>query len=96
MDAAPSRFVDSGEHLKLKEALARCPHPDAVAAHVAGFAEMMTGRHGDRLDVWIAAVDTDDVPDLHTFTTGLKHDHDAVLAGLTLEHSSGAVEGNVN
>jgi hypothetical protein len=26
---------------------------------------MMVGRHGDRLDTWIAAVDADDQPDLH-------------------------------
>ena len=88
--------LDADEQLKLKQALASCPHLDATAAHVAAFAEMMTGRHGERLDAWIAAVDADDLPDLHSFTTGLKHDHDAVLAGLTLEHSSGAVEGNVN
>jgi hypothetical protein len=54
---------------------------------------MMPGRHGKRLDAWIAAVDAEDLPDLHSFATGLKHDHEAVLAGLTLEHSSGAVEG---
>jgi transposase len=88
--------LDAGEQLKLKEARARCPHLDATAAHVAAFAEMMTGRHGERLDAWIAAVDASDLPDLHSFTRGLKHDHDAVLADLTMEHSSGAVEGNVN
>ena len=88
--------LDAGEQAKLTEALARCPHLDAAAAHVAAFAEMMTGRRGERPGAWIAAVDDDDLPDLHSFTTGLKHDHDAVLAGLTLEHSSGAVEGNVN
>ncbi len=88
--------LDADEQAKLEEALARCPHLDATAAHVAAFAEMMTGRYGERLDAWIAAVDADDLPDLHSFTTGLTHDHDAVLAGLTLEHSSGAVEGNVN
>jgi transposase len=88
--------LEAGEQAKLKEALARCPHLDAAAAHVTAFAEMMTGRHGEDLDAWIAAVDADDLPDLHSFTTGLKHDRDAVLAGLTLEHSSGAVEGNVN
>jgi transposase len=43
-----------------------------------------------------AAVDASDLPDLHSFTTGIKRDYDAVLAGLTLPHSSGAVEGNVN
>ena len=35
-------------------------------------------------------------PDLHSFTTGLGRDHAAVLNGLTLSYSSGAVEGKVN
>lgn len=87
--------LDPDEQLKLKNVLAACPHLDALAGHVASFAEMMTGRHGDRLDDWIAAVRADDLPALHTFTNGLEQDHDAVLAGLTLPHSSGPVEGNV-
>ena len=33
---------------------------------------------------------------LHSFATGLKRDWDAVLAGLTTPHNSGAVEGNAN
>jgi transposase len=41
-------------------------------------------------------VDTDDLPHLRSFTIGICRDHAAVLNGLTLEHSSGAVEGNVN
>src|SRR6266496_3510076 len=69
---------------------------DALAGHVTEFAKILTGLHGDRLDSWIAAVEADDQPDLHSFTTGLKQDHIAVLNGLTLPHSSGAVEGNVN
>ena len=32
---------------------------DAAATHVAAFAEMMCGRHGDRLDTWLAAVEAD-------------------------------------
>jgi transposase len=76
--------------------LARCPHLDALAGHVTEFAKMLTGRRGERLDASIAAVDADDQPDLRSFTTGLKRDHEAVLNGLTLPHSSGKVEGNVN
>ena len=57
---------------------------------------MLTGRHGERLDAWIAGVEADDQPDLHCFVNGLRRDYDAVLNGLTLPHSSGAVEGNVN
>ena len=52
-------------------------------------------RHGERLDTWIAAVRADDLPHLHTFANGLERDHAAVLAGLTLPYSSGAVEGEV-
>jgi hypothetical protein len=37
----------------------------------------------------------EDLPHLRTFANGLKRDHAAVLAGLTLPYSSGAVEGKV-
>ena len=43
----------------------------------------------------IVAVRTDDLPHLHTFANGLERDHAAVLSGLTLPYSSGAVEGKV-
>jgi Transposase len=88
--------LDSADQAKLAGVRARCPHLDAVAGHVTDFAKMLTGLHGERLDAWIERVEADDLPDLHSFTHGLKRDHDAVLAGLTLPHSSGAVEGNVN
>jgi transposase len=88
--------LDDDEQARLNDARARCPHLDALAGHVSEFAKILTGLHGDRLDSWIAAVEADDQPDLHSFTTGLKQDHIAVLNGLTLPHSSGAVEGNVN
>jgi Transposase len=88
--------LDADEQVKLKQVLARCPHLDALAGHVTAFAEMLTGRHGERLDEWIAKVQADDQPDLHSFTTGLNRDHAAVVNGLTLPHSSGAVEGAVN
>ena len=45
---------------------------------------MLTGRHGERLDAWIAAVRADDLLYLHAFANGLERDHAAVLAGLTL------------
>ena len=88
--------LDEEEQAKLNDARARCPHLDALAGHVTEFAKILTQRQGDRLDAWIATVEADDQPNLHSFTTGLKHDHAAVVNGLTLTHSSGAVEGNVN
>jgi transposase len=57
---------------------------------------MLTGRHGQRLEAWIAAVEVDDLPELRSYTAGTKRDHTAVLNGLIMPHSSGAVEGHVN
>ena len=57
---------------------------------------MLTGRHGDRLQDWITDVASTDAPPLRSFANGLRHDLDAVTAGLTTDYSSGAVEGTVN
>jgi transposase len=66
------------------------------AGDVTAFAELMSGRHGDRLDAWIAKVEGDELPQLRSFAAGLKRDLAAVVSGLRLPYSSGAVEGNVN
>jgi hypothetical protein len=39
----------------------------------------MCGLGGDRLGEWIAKVEADRLRDLHSFTAGLKRDHDAVV-----------------
>ncbi|MET7427355.1 ISL3 family transposase [Dactylosporangium sp. NPDC005555] len=92
------RYTDlnTDEQHKLDDIRSRCPHLAALAAHVAAFGDMLTGRHGHRLDTWITAVEADDLPELHSYANGLKRDYDAVRNGLTLPHSSGAVEGQVN
>ncbi len=93
--ADPDNLNDD-EKAKLAQARERCAHLDALAGHVTEFAKILTGRHGDRLDGWITAVEADDQPDLHSFVRGIKRDYDAVLNGLTMTWSSGVVEGNVN
>jgi transposase len=90
------RDLDTDETTKLADIRARCPHLDRLAGHVKDFADMMTHRQGDKLETWLSTVEADDQPDLHSFTIGLRRDLDAVTAGLTLPHSSGKVEGNVN
>jgi transposase len=50
----------------------------------------------DTLDTWLAAIEADDIPELHTFARGIRQDYTAVRNGLTLPHNSGACEGNVN
>lgn len=88
--------LDDEEKGSLARVREHCPQLDALAGHVTEFAKILTGRKGDRLDDWIAAVEADDQPELHSFVRGIKRDYDAVLNGLTLDWSSGKVEGNVN
>ena len=81
---------------RLKTVLARCPELDAAASHVHDFADMLTGRHGERLPGWLAAVHADPLPSLHAFAHGIERDQTAVTTGLTLPWNSGRVEGHVN
>jgi transposase len=82
-----------------KQTLARatgdCPHLRRLHAHIRSFAKIMAGRRGHEPTTWLDAVEADDLPELHRFATGIRRDLTAVINGLTTEHSSGAVEGNV-
>jgi transposase len=88
--------LDADEQQQLAGLQDRCPHLDGLAGHVRLFAEMMTRRRGQQeLDGWLAAVEADDQPALHSFANGIRRDQQAVTAGLTLPYSSAAVEGTV-
>ena len=56
---------------------------------------MMTGRPGERLPRWVAAVERDDQPHPRSVTRGTRRDQAAVASGLTLAHRGGAVDGNI-
>jgi transposase len=88
--------LNTQETSQLADIRSRCPHLNRLADHVKDFAEMMTHRHGEKLETWLSTVESDDQPDLHSFAIGLRRDQNAVTAGLTLPYSSGKVEGNVN
>jgi transposase len=87
------RDEDTDKLHRLRE---RDPELDRLTGHVRKFAAMMTGRHGDRLEDWIADAEQDTLAPLASFARNLRRDLDAVRNGLTLPHSSGAVEGNIN
>ncbi|MGW5434732.1 ISL3 family transposase [Streptomyces sp. NPDC004059] len=91
----PDRLTDD-QAQRLEEILSRCSALDRTAGHVRAFVELMNNRKGRDLDQWITSVQADDLPALHTFVTGLDQDLDAVVAGLSLRYSSGAVEGHNN
>jgi transposase len=88
--------LESDEQRQLDALGAACPQLAALRVRVREFAEMMVHRRGRKLETWITAVLDDDLPELHSFVTGLRRDQGAVTAGLTLPYSSGPVEGHVN
>ena len=87
----PTHLSDEDRALRDK-LTAACPQMTALAGHVATFAGLLT-EPGGNLQAWIDAVGADDLPALHSFTTGLDKDRRAVEAGLNLPYSDGATEG---
>ena len=81
--------------LTVKNATIGCPHLEHLHQHVREFAKIMAQRRGQELPAWLDAVEADDLPELRSLANGMRRDLQAVINGLTLEHSSGAVEGNV-
>ncbi|MEV6881322.1 hypothetical protein [Streptomyces sp. NPDC051135] len=79
----------------LKEVLG-FPELDKAAEHVRDFGEMLADRLGSTLPTWIGAVDASQLPGLTGFALHLLRDLDAVTAGLTLDWSSGSIDGAVN
>jgi len=63
---------------------------------VQQFAQMLRTRTGEHLDDWLAKVADSQIPELQSFTLGIERDKPAVVAGLTLPHSNGVVEGKIN
>jgi hypothetical protein len=91
----PARLT-ADEQRQLDALTAACPALAATREHVTAFAAMMLNRQGQHLEAWMNSVQADNLPELHSFVSGLRRDFDAARAGLTLSYSSGPVEGHVN
>jgi transposase len=89
-----TRPADLPAHHKqhLQDLRTACSQLSLLAERVKQFAELLTGRRGEDLGMWMAAAD-DDLPALHSFVYGLRRDLPAVVAGLTLPSSNGPIEG---
>jgi transposase len=87
--------LSEDDALIVKNATAGCAHLERLQQHVRSFAKIMAQRRGVELPAWLEEVEADDLPELRSLATGIRRDLSAVINGLTLEHSSGAVEGNV-
>ncbi|MGW1108990.1 transposase [Streptomyces sp. NPDC002540] len=95
----PGAFLGTGDALGSRantQAVCALSEVDTAAGHVRDFGEILTGRLGSTLPTWIDAVDASQLPGLTGFALHLLRDLDAVTAGLTLDWSSGSIEGAVN
>ena len=97
--AAPAQRPDTlteDEKPRLKALLDRCPELQAASDQVRGFARMMTELTGQDLPKWMADARAAGLPGISSFAKGLEQDLHAVTNGLTMNWSSGPVEGRVN
>jgi transposase len=72
------------------------PSIAAANALTQGFLHMVRERQGKRLDAWIETAVGGAIAEVRRFALGLRDDHEAVRAGLTLAHSNGQTEGLIN
>ena len=72
------------------------PEIETAYQLVEQFLCMVRERSGEQLAAWRAFVQASQLAAFDSFVTGVQHDQDAVLAGLTLPWSTGPVEGHVN
>ncbi|MFE3000709.1 ISL3 family transposase [Nocardia sp. NPDC059246] len=70
--------IDANDQRRLDAILAASPPLAALVGHVRAFATIMCELRGRELERWMAAVEADDQPALHSFVRGLRRDQDAV------------------
>ncbi|MFC8720083.1 transposase [Kitasatospora sp. NPDC057198] len=85
----------AGERAQLDQVLDACPDL-AVAAELArDFAAVTCERRGTELPTWMGRALASGPQPIQSFAAFLQNDRDAVINGLALKWSSGAVEGQV-
>ncbi|MFF5931559.1 ISL3 family transposase [Streptomyces hydrogenans] len=92
----PHETLSDQEVEKLLDVRTACP--DITRAHDLArcFRDLLVNRRGSMLPDWIRQAEQDAPAPVRSFAGFLRQDLDAVTAGLTLEWSSGRIEGNVN
>lgn len=74
---------------------AACPMAATAYPLLQGFVSMIKSRAPEQLDTWLDTADTCGVPDVTSFAEGLRRDHAALRAALTLPWSTSPVEGQI-
>jgi transposase len=60
------------------------------------FFTMVRERQAGQLDGWLEECEESGIPDLQTFSEGLRREYSALSGALTFSYSNGLVEGQIN
>ena len=88
--------LEESERMDLTELCLASQELATLHPLIQSFGQIMRKLEGARLEDWKRQVEASNIPEIHRFSKGLERDKEAVLAGLTLKHSNGQVEGQVN
>lgn len=87
--------LDERDQQQLAGLLARSGTLAGAYRLTRAFAALLHERRGADLDAWIDEAEASGIAEVRAFAAGLCRDREAVVAGLTLDWSSGPVEGQV-
>ena len=89
--------LDEKEQEQLRKILEASPRAEEAYQLVTAFMRILREQTGgEHLERWLETVRQSQLVELQPFVTGIRRDHAAVLAGLSLTWSNGHLEGQVN
>jgi transposase len=94
--ARPREHLSANDQEALLKVRLACPDIARACDLAWAFLEMARHQRGTLLPDWIRQAEQDAPKPLRAFAAYLRQDLDAVTAGLTLNYSSGVLEGHVN
>ncbi|MDX3635823.1 ISL3 family transposase [Streptomyces europaeiscabiei] len=92
----PRDGLSREEQDRLDEVRIACPDIATACDLARVFTGLVRDRRGHLLTTWVREAETTGPGPVRGFAGFLRQDWDAVLAGMTLDYSSGVVEGHVN
>jgi transposase len=92
----PPERSTAQEHHQLAQLTQQSPALAEAVALAQDFAALVRQRQPTQLDPWLARAATSTLPSFQRFARGLRADHAAVQAGVTLPWSQGPIEGHIN
>lgn len=88
--------LDASDCLRIERLCQHTSELQTVYTLVQEFAHMLRQHQSSHFDDWLARAKASGIAELQGFAAGLRRDHAAVFAALSLPFSNGQVEGQVN